>query len=62
MERPAASQMRSSRGRLSEPRAQLHQVQVVQLHQPAPQQLLVGAELRRHFARRAAVGEQVEAA
>ena len=46
----------------AEPRAQLHQVQVVELHQPAAQQLFIGAELGRHFARRVAVGQQIEAA
>ena len=46
----------------AETRAQLHEVQVVELHQPAPQQLLVGTELRRHFARRVSVGQQIEAA
>jgi hypothetical protein len=45
----------------TEPRAQLHQVQVVQLHQPATQQFFIGTELGRHLARCMAVGEQVEA-
>ena len=46
----------------AEPRAQLDQVQVVELHQPAPQQLLVRVQLGRDFARRMAVGQQIEAA
>ena len=46
----------------AEARAQLDQVQVVELHQPAAQQFFVGAELGRHFARRVAVGQQIETA
>jgi hypothetical protein len=45
----------------AQPSAQFHQVQVVQLHQPATQQLFIGTELGRHLARCVAVGEQVEA-
>ncbi len=41
----------------TEPRAQFHQVEVVQLHQPAAQQFLVRAELAGHFARRVPVGQ-----
>ena len=44
----------------AQPRAQLHQVQVVELDQPAAQQLLVGMQLGGHLARRVAVGQQVE--
>ena len=45
----------------AQPRLQLDQVQVVELDQPAAQQLLVGIELGRNFLRLVAIGEQIEA-
>src|SRR6185369_12887842 len=46
----------------AEARAQLDEAEVVELHEPAAQQLLVSVQLAGDFARRVPVGQQVERA